>query len=114
MPRLESRGCARGFGDICAKEFFRHGARGEEMDVIDERVSDVRGGESGGKLRFPDALGEPGAGRKPAEVFLEINAEAGDLFQLIFGRDRNQDRLIEAATYKPPLALLYQLFQANE
>src|SRR2546429_7354928 len=50
-----------------SKEFFRFETRGKEMDVIDKRVSDVCGGESRGKLRFPDALGKPSAGRKPAE-----------------------------------------------
>jgi len=60
------------------------------MNVIDKRISDVCGGESRGKLRFPDALGKPGAGRKPAEVFLEISGQAGDLFALIFGRNRDR------------------------
>jgi hypothetical protein len=114
LPSVEPHGFATVFGNIGAKEFFRLEARGEEMDVIDERVSDVRGGESGGKLRFPDALGEPSAGRKPAEVFLEINAEAGDLFKLIFGRNRNEDRFVEAATDEFHLAALDQPFQANE
>jgi hypothetical protein len=84
------------------------------MDVIDKSVGDVCGGESGGKLRFPDALGKPGAGRKPAKVFLEISGQASDLFALIFGRNRNQDRFVEAATDEFHLAVLDQLFQACE
>jgi hypothetical protein len=47
-------------------------------------------------------------------VFLEINAEAGDLFNLIFGRNRNEDRFVEAATDEFHLAALHQPFQANE
>src|SRR5260370_30327688 len=92
----ETNGFATVFGDVGAKEFFRLEARGKEMDVIDERVSDVRGGEGGGKLRFPDALGKPGAGGKPAEMFLEINGEAGGLVQLDVRRDADQDQLVES------------------
>ncbi len=114
LPGVKPHGSAAVFGNVGAKEFFRFEARGEEMDVIDERVSDVGGGESGGKLRFPDALGKPGAGGKPAEMFLEINGEAGDLFKLIFGRNRNEDRFIEAATDEFHLAALDQPFQASE
>ena len=84
------------------------------MDVIDKRVSDVCGGEGGGKLRFPDALGKPGAGRKSAEVFLEICCQARNLLALIFGRNRDQDRFVEAAADQFHLAGLNQLFQANE
>src|SRR6266481_4048786 len=114
LPGVEPHGLATVFGDVGAKEFFRFETRGKEMDVIDKRVSDVCGCEGGGKLRLPDALGKPCAGRKPAEVFLEISCQARNLFALIFGRNRNQDRFVETAADQFHLAGLDQLFQASE
>src|SRR5260370_38888277 len=73
-------------GDVGAKEFFRLETRGQEMQVVQERVGYVRGSESSGKLGFPDALGKPSAGRNPAEVFFDIGGQTRDLFALIFGR----------------------------
>src|SRR6266478_2010382 len=53
-------------------------------------------------------------GRLPSEVLLEIGGEAGDLLALIFERNGDEDRFIEAATDEFDLAALDQLFQASE
>ncbi len=114
LPRVKPHGLAAVFGDIDAEEFFRLEAGGEEMHVVDKGVSDVRGGKSGGKLRLPYALSKPCAGWSPAKVFLEISGQARNLFTLIFGRNRDEDRLVEAATDEFHLAGLDQFFEANE
>src|SRR6266851_3138207 len=114
LPWVKPYGFAAVFGDVGAKEFFRLEASGEEMHIVNKGVGNVRGGKCGGKLGLPNAFGEPGAGRKPAEVFLEIGGEAGDLLALIFERNGDEDRFIEAATDEFDLAALDQLFQASE
>src|SRR3989440_9947442 len=114
LPGVKPYRLATVFGDVGSKEFFRFEPRGKKMHVIDERVGDVGGGQGGGKLGLPNTLGEPGTGRKPAEVFLEIGSQTRNLLALIFGRNRDQDRFIEAAADQFHLAGLDQLFQANE
>jgi hypothetical protein len=47
-------------------------------------------------------------------VFLDIRSQAGNLFELILGRNRNEDRFVEAATDKLDLARLDKLPQADE
>jgi len=84
------------------------------MHVVYERVGNVRGGESCGKLRLPDALGKPRTRRNPAEVFFDIGGQARDLFALIFGRDGNQDRFVEAAANEFDLTALDESSQASE
>jgi len=102
------------FGDVGAKEFFRLETRGEEMHVVHERVGNVRGGKSSGKLGLPDALSEPRARRNPAEVFFDVGGQTRDLFALIFGRDGNQDRFVEAAANEFDLTALDESSQASE
>ena len=84
------------------------------MNVINKRVGDTSGGKRGGKLWLPNALGEPRAGRRLAEVLLQVGGQASNLFVLILGRNGDQDGLVEAAADKFHLAGLDQLFQANE
>jgi len=84
------------------------------MHVVNERVGNVCGAKSGGKLGLPNPLGEPRAGRQPAEVLLEIGAEARNLFVLNLREEWNQDRFVEAATNEFHLASLDQLFQASK
>src|SRR2546427_13023666 len=114
LAGLKPHGLALVFGDVGAKEFLRFETRGEEVHVVYEGVGNVRGGKRGGKLGLPDALGEPRAGRNPAEVFLQIGGQARNLLELIFGRDGDKDRLIEAAANELDLSALDQFFQANE
>ena len=114
LPGVKPHCFATVFGDVGAKELFRFEARGKKMHVIDERVGHVGRGQGGGKLGLPNTLSEPGAGGKPAEVFLEISSQPGDLFVLIFGWNRNQDRFIEAATNELHLSALNQLFDTSE
>src|SRR5580698_4316350 len=68
------------------------------MDVVDEGVADVCRGKRGGKLRLPNSLGDPGTCRATTEVFLEVAGQAGDLFALVLGGDRDQDGFVETAT----------------
>jgi len=114
LAGVEPHGAATVFGKVGAKELFRFEAGGKKMDVIDKGISDVRGGKHGGKLWLPDALGEPGTGGKLAEMFLEISGKAGDLLELIFGRDGDQNRFVKAATDEFHLAGLDKIFQASE
>ena len=55
------------------------------MDVVHERVADAGRGQRGGKLRLPNALGEPRTGRTTAEVLFQVVGEARDLFALVRG-----------------------------
>ena len=114
LPRVKPHGLATVFGNVGAKEFFGLEARGEEMHVVNKSVGNICGGQRGGKLRFPNALGKPRTGRQLAEVLLQIGGQARYLFVLIFRTNRDQDRLIEAATNKFHLAGLDEFFQANE
>src|SRR5689334_11515203 len=84
------------------------------MHVVDQSVGHVRGGKRRGKLRLPNALGEPRAKRELAEVLLQIGREACNLFVLIFGRNRDQNGLVETATDEFHLAGLDQIFQAGK
>src|SRR5580658_1300543 len=56
------------FGDVGTKEFLGFEASGKKMDVVDEGVADVCRGKRGGKLRLPNALGDPGTCRATTEV----------------------------------------------
>jgi len=62
----------RSSGEVSTEEFFGLEASSKEMHVVNERVGNVCGAKSGGKLGLPNPLGEPRAGRQPAEVLLEI------------------------------------------
>jgi len=84
------------------------------MHVVHERVGNVRGGKNSGKLRLPNALGEPRARRNPAKVFFDIGGQTRDLFALIFGRDGNQDRFVKTAANEFDLTALDQSSQASE
>jgi len=84
------------------------------MHVVHERVGNVRGGKSSGKLGLPDALSEPRARRNPAEVFFDVGGQTRDLFALIFGRNGNQDRFVEAAANEFDLTALDESSQASE
>ena len=110
----EADGLAAIFRDVVSEKLLRLEARGEKVDVIDKRVRHVCGSECGRKLRFPDALGKPGAGRKLAEMTFEIGGQARDLFALIFRRNRNQNGLVKTAAHELDLAALDQFFQAGE
>ncbi len=114
LPGVQPHGPATVLGDVGAKEFFRLETRGEEMHVVNKGVGHVRGGKCRGKLWLPNTLSKPRAGRKPAEVFLEIGGQTRELFALILGRNRDQDRFVEAATDEFHLAALHQHFQASE
>src|SRR3989441_480991 len=97
LAGIEPHALTAVFRDIGAKQFFGLEAGGKEVHVINERVSDICGGQRAGELRLPHALGKPSAGRELAEEFFEIDSQARDLFPLIFGRNGNQDRYVEAA-----------------
>jgi hypothetical protein len=47
-------------------------------------------------------------------MLFEIGRKAGDLFELIFRRNRNEDGFVEAATDEFHLAALDQFFQADK
>ncbi len=114
LPRVKPHAFATVFGDVGTKELFRFETGREEMHVINQSVGNIRGGKRGGKLRLPNALSEPRAGRHFAEVLLQIGGEACNLFVLILGRNGDQDGFVETATDKFYLAGLNQLFQAGD
>ena len=89
MPGIEPHGLAAVFGDISAKKFLGLEARGEEMHVVNQGISNIGRGKRGGKLWLPNALGEPSAGRQLAKVLLQVGGQASNLFVLIFGRNRD-------------------------
>src|SRR5260370_31622856 len=74
----------------------------------------MRRGERVGKVGLPNRLGEPRPGRRPAEVVLDISGKPGDLFALILSGNRDQDRLVEAATDEFHPAAFGQFFQAGK
>jgi len=114
LARIEPDALAAIFRDIGSKKFFGLESRGEKVDVIDKRVCDVCSGKGGRELRLPNALGEPRAGRKTAEVFFEIGGKSRDLFALIFGRDGDENRFVKSAAHEFHMAGAYQFFQTNE
>src|SRR2546427_12205693 len=77
----------------------------EKMAVVDEGVGDAGCREVGGKLRLPDALGEPQSGRIRAEALLQVVAHPADLLQAIFSWQRCQNRLGESGRQQPELAV---------
>jgi len=84
------------------------------MDVVDKSVVDSGGGKSGGELRLPNALSDPGARGATAEMVFEIGGQAGDLFALVFGRDGDKDGFVKAATDQLDLPSADEGFQAGE
>src|SRR5260370_36026267 len=74
----------------------------------------MRRGERVGKVGVPTRCGEPGPGGRPAEVFLDISGQPRDLFGLILSGNRDQDRLVEAATDEFHPAAFGQFFQAGK
>ena len=70
--------------------------------------------ERRGQLRFPDAFGEPGAARTLAEMFFDVIGETRDLLVAVFGRNGDQDRLVETAADDFHLAALHQRAQQIE
>ena len=82
------------------------------MDVVDKSVVDSGRGKSGGELRLPDALGDPCAGGATAEMVFEIGGQAGDLFALVLGRDRDKDGFVKPAADQFDLASADESFQA--
>jgi hypothetical protein len=114
LAGVEHNTLAAVFRNVGAEKFLGLKSRRKKVDVIHQRVSDVRGGKRGRKLGLPNSLGEPGAGRTTAEMFSEIGGEARDLFALIFRRDRNENRFIKSTAYEFHLPALDQLFQAGK
>src|SRR2546430_3451230 len=114
LPGIEPHGLATVLGDVGAKEFLGLEARGEEMHVVNQGISNIGRGKRGGKLWLPNALGEPRAGRWLAEVLLQVGGQASNLFVLIFGRNRDQNGLVETATDEFHLAGLDQIFQPGK
>jgi hypothetical protein len=114
LARVEHNTLAAVFRNVGAEKFLGLKSRRKKVDVIHQGVSNVCGGKRGRKLGLPNALGEPGAGRTTAEMIFEIGSEAGDLFALIFRRDRNENRFIKSTAYEFHLPALDQLFQAGK
>ena len=85
------------FGDVIAEQFRNLAPGGEKMAVIDKRVVHSRFGESNGQLRLPDAFGEPCAAGPLPKMFFNKIAQSPNLFDLIFQRNRNQDRFVESS-----------------
>ncbi len=102
------------FGDVGAKEFLGLKSSGKKMNVVDQSVVDGGCGKRGGKLRLPDTLGDPGAGRTMAEMFFEIGGQAGDLFALVLGRDGDENGFVKAAADQLDLSGADEGFQARE
>src|SRR5215467_5140305 len=78
------------------------------MEVVHERVSDVRTSQDRRHLRFPDALGQPRAGRARSEMLRYVVGEPNDLLMLIFRRNDGENRLIKTAADK------FDLFGSDE
>src|SRR5260370_41175017 len=97
LAGIEPDGLAVVLGDVGTKEFFRFEARGEEVHVVYERVGDVGGSESSGKLGLPDALGKPRAGGNAADVFFEIGGQTCGLLARSFGTNGNKDSFVVAS-----------------
>ena len=112
LPGIKPDALAAIFGDVSAEELFGFKSGGEKVHVVYERVGDVGGSEGSGKLRLPHALGKPGARRALPEMFLEIAGQAGDLLELVFGRDGDENWFVEAAADEFDLPALDQLSQA--
>ena len=62
-------------------------------------------------MRFPDALGQPRAGRALAKMVLEIIGETYELHALVRGGNGNENRLVETAADHFDLAAFHQSFQ---
>ena len=65
----DANGVPTVFRDVIAVKLIKFKTSGEEVHVVDDGVLDARGGQDAGKLRFPDALGQPGSRRSRAELF---------------------------------------------
>src|SRR5260370_2883671 len=114
LPGIEADALAKIFSHVSAKKLVRLEAGGQEVNIIDQRVSDVCSRQRGRKLRLPDALGQPGAGGGMAEMLLKIDGPTRALLALIFRRTRDPDVFVEAATDKLNPAGLNQIAQARE
>jgi len=84
------------------------------MDVVDESVVNASGGERRGELRLPHTLGDPGARRAMAEALFEVVGQTRNLFELVLGRDGDEDRFVKAAPYQFDLAGTDEPLQTSE
>ncbi len=114
LAGIEQDALAAIFSHVSAKKLVRLEARGQEVNIIDQCVGDVCVRQRGRKLRFPDALGQPGSRGGIAEMLLKIDGQTRDLLALIFRRNRDQDGFVETATDKLNPAGLDQIAQARE
>jgi hypothetical protein len=114
LAGIEPDALAAVFCNVGAEKFFRLKSRGEKVDVIHKRVSNVCGSKGGWKLWLPDALGEPRAGWTTAEVLIEIGGKARDLFVLIFRRNGDENGFVKSAAHEFHLVDPDQFFQAEK
>ncbi len=114
LAGIEPHALAAVFGDVSAEEFCGLESGGEKVHVVHEGVRDVSGGQNAGKLRLPNALGKPGAGGTCIKVCFEIASKAGDLFELVFRGNGDEDGFVKAPADELDLAALDQLFQPGK
>jgi hypothetical protein len=114
LAGIEPDALAAVFSNVGAEKFFGLKSRGEKVDVIHKRVSNVCSSKRGWKLWLPNALGKPRAGGKTAEVLFEIGGKARDLFALIFRRNGDENGFVKSAAHELHLADPDQLFQAEK
>src|SRR5215471_20510991 len=97
LPGVEPHTFAAVFGDVRPEEFFGFESSRKEVHVVDQCVGGAGGSKCGGELWLPNALRQPRSQRAPPKMFFEISGKARELLELIFGRDGDKDRLVEAA-----------------
>jgi hypothetical protein len=112
LPGIEPHTFPAVFGEVSAKQFFGLEPGGEKVHVVHERVGYFGLGKNAGKLRLPDPLGKPSACWTRPKMLLEIAGEARDLLKLVFGRDGDENGLVEAAADEFNLATLDQFSKA--
>ena len=84
------------------------------MIVVYQGVIDSGARQRAGQGSFPNALGKPCTLGAAAKMFFNVIGEPQNLFGAVFGWNRNQDRLVEAAPHHFNLPAFHKLPEAVE
>ena len=115
---LETRNQTNGLGLILGNESSEELAGVEsgveKVVIVDESIFNTGGSENRGKLRFPNALGEPRAARALPKMKRNVIREPLNLLTRILSGNGNQNRLIKTAAQEFHLSALDESSQALE
>src|ERR1700676_827279 len=102
------------FRDVVRKKLLWLESGRQKVDIVENGVANIGFREDGSELRLPNALRKPSPGGTLAKMVLQIVGKTNDLYALVRGWDRDENRLVEAAGHHLHLPSLHQAFQTLE